>query len=136
MLSKKPRVLKILVGGAPLREPWPAEVEFFRSRPEVSAMATDDNAVVLNPYSALSKDQVEAVLLNEAARVFMRVHGPRPKFCLTSQQAEAFAGYGTTQDIRETVAARLLSGDLSAGTPTDDQKAFVSRLALLLNLSV
>jgi hypothetical protein len=91
-------------------------------------MAADDNAVVLNPHADLSEQQRDAVLLNEAARVFMRVHGPRPSFDLTNEQAARFKDYGSRQDIRETVAARLLSGDQSAGIGSDEQSVFVLQL--------
>lgn len=45
----------VLPGGIPLREPWPSEEEFFRQRPEVTGLASDDGAVVINPYARCSQ---------------------------------------------------------------------------------
>lgn len=128
MTERCPRVFGVLPGGAPHREAWPEEEIFFRTHPNVAGMAADDNAVVLNPYAKLSEQQRGAVLVNEAARIFMRVHGPRPSFDLTGEQSAIFINYGSEQDIRETIAARLLSGDPSAGTPTHEQLQFVRYL--------
>lgn len=96
-------------------------------------MAAEDNAVVLNPFSQLSKSELEAVALNEAARVFMRRHQEfRPSFSLNEQQKSAFANYGSEQDVRETIAARIVSGDPSALNPTPEQVEFASRLRAAL----
>jgi hypothetical protein len=126
----KLRVLRVLPGGVKEREPWPSELEFFRFRPDVAGMAAEDDCVVLNPHSALSAAQREAVALNEAARVIMRRDPTlRPSFSLTPEQDAAFRDYGAFADIRETVAARLLSRDPSALEPTEEQTLFVARLA-------
>lgn len=132
MDCSKPRIVRMLIANIPLREPWPSEAEFFRSNPNVTGMATDDGTVVLNPFSTLSERQLECVALNEAARVFIRIHGPRPNFELTDEQIELFSGYGSQQDIRETIAARLLSGDPSATNPTSSQLAFVASLKIAM----
>jgi len=129
------RVIKSLPGGVEYRESWPSEVEFFRKNPKVAGMAAEDNKVILNPYSNLNEDQKNAVLLNEAARVVMRRPGLGPTFGLTDQQKAQFQGYGAGEDIRATVAARILSNDSSAGTPTQEQLDFVKRLAAEMGLS-
>jgi len=54
---------------------------------------------------------------------------------LTDQQKAQFQGYGAGEDIRATVAARILSNDSSAGTPTQEQLDFVKRLAAEMGLS-
>ena len=125
-----------LIGGIPLRLASREEEEFFRLRPSVAGLAADDNSVVINYSATLSVAQFEAVMLNEAARVFMRKYGPRPNFPLTPEQETTFAGYGTLQDIRETVVARLLSKDPSAGQPSVEQELFASKLlAAMLSYS-
>jgi hypothetical protein len=125
-----PQIKRILPGGVPLREIRPSEEDFFRSRPDIAGMATDDGAVVLNPYSPLSEQEMDAVALNEAARVVMSTHVDlRPSFALTLEQEAAFANYGPPECIKATVAARILSGDPSALTPTAEQITFVLRLA-------
>lgn len=121
--------LRMLHGGILLRNPFPSENEFFRRTPGVTGMATEDDAVIINPDAQLSEDQIRAVEMNEAARAFMRKHGPRPIFEPTAEQAEKLSGYGTSQDIRETIAARLFSRDPSAGASTPEQDSFISELA-------
>jgi len=107
------------------REPYDTELEYFRSNPNVAGMATEDNSVIINPFSSLSGSEVESVLQNERARVYMRSGKTRPKFGLTEEQRVKFKGYGSLQDIRETVAARVLSGDPSAGVATREQRKWV-----------
>ena len=100
---------RMLPGEVPLRETFPSEDEFFKSRPDIAGMATDDGAVVLNPYSSLTAKELDAVALNEAARVLMsRREHLRPEFQLTPEQGAASANYGSGEAIRATVAARLL----------------------------
>jgi hypothetical protein len=91
-------------------------------------MATEDDCVILNPYSKLAENEKEAVLLNETARVFMRRSGFCPTFSLTPEQNSCFANYGPMESIRATIAARIFSGDPSALEPTDEQLAFVREL--------
>ena len=59
--SANPKTIRQLPGGVPLREPWPEERRFFKSRADVSGMAADDNAVVLNPHTTLSPQEKDAV---------------------------------------------------------------------------
>jgi hypothetical protein len=129
-----PRIIRMLPGGVPLREPWPSELEFFKRRPEVAGMAAEDDAVILSPFAGRSAAEQKSVALNEAARIVMRRSGFEPQFSLTSEQAVAFANYGPPEAVKATVAARILSGDLSALTPTPEQLAFVGRLACEMGL--
>jgi hypothetical protein len=130
-----PKVLRRLAGGVPLREAYESEDRFFRSNVHVAGMATADGAVILNPYSILTPKQREAVALNEASRVVMaREPEMRPMFELSAEQALAFADYGTIDDIRSTIAGRLLSGDSSALSPTAEQLRFVWRLAQFMQV--
>lgn len=130
-----PKIISHLVGGIVLREPWPSENDFFRDRPEVAGMAADDGCVVLNPYSTLSESEEQAVLLNESARIFMRLNGIAPTFVLTADQEAAFSTYGPLDSIKATVAARILSNDPSALQPTDEQLLFVQTLKAKMGLS-
>ncbi len=130
MTQNVPRILELLPGGVEHREPWPSETVFFRDHLEVTGMAADDDRVVLNPFANLTDIQRGAVLINEAARVVMRRRPDlQPTFDLTEEQRIVFAGYGLIDDVRATIAARLLSSDPSAGTPTSAQVEFVQRLA-------
>lgn len=108
-----------------MRDPYESELSYFRENKHVAGMATSDNRVILNPYSDLSPEEKQAVALNEKARVFMRVSGVRPDFSLTDEQRAAFSGYGSEQDIRETIVGRIISGDPSAADVTDEQRKWV-----------
>jgi hypothetical protein len=115
------------------RSPENSELDYFKSNPTVSGMAAEDNRVILNPYSKLSKKEKDAVALNEYGRIIMRTNPEfAPKFKLTDEQTK-FLGSNTyknapEQDRMATIAARLLSNDPSAGTPTIDQLKFVNSL--------
>jgi len=109
----------------PIREPHPKELDYFRKNPNVTGMATEDNAVILNPYSNLSPSQKESVITNEKARIFIRKNGLTPDFQLTDKQKEIFKDYGSDKDIKETIAARILTSDPSAGDVTPEQKLWV-----------
>ena len=117
-----------------MREPWDAEDEFFRNRPEVAGLAGEDDCVVINPHSPRTEREKEAVALNEAARVVMRRDRFTATFDLTQEQLVAFKSYGPIEAVRATVAARLLSGDPTALEPTSDQLKFVRQLAKRMGL--
>tara|TARA_Y100000310_G_scaffold97135_1_gene94798 strand:+ start:179 stop:592 length:414 start_codon:yes stop_codon:yes gene_type:complete len=120
---------------APRRKPSASELAFFKSRPDVAGMASG-GAVVLNPYSPLSAREKEAVVVNETARVLMQQRPEyQPKFDITPQQEERFAGYGSPQNVRDTIAARIVSGDPSAGRPTFAQNEISRRIARLMGVS-
>tara|TARA_Y100000310_G_scaffold345703_1_gene468521 strand:+ start:10666 stop:11088 length:423 start_codon:yes stop_codon:yes gene_type:complete len=124
----------ILPGNVEMRDASEDELRFFSDNPNVSGMATADNRVILNPSTTLEAGELEAVKLNEAARVFMNREQLTPDFELTPEQQEAFASYGSPIDIRSTIAARILSGDPSALSPTSEQMKFVSRLSELMGI--
>jgi hypothetical protein len=126
------------VVGKFIRSPEESELEYFKTNPNVSGMAADDNKVILNPYSNLSKTEKDAVALNEYGRIVMR-NNPEfsPTFKLTDEQ-ESFLNSNTYKDAPEqdrlaTIAARVLSNDPSAGTPTPDQLKFVNSLKKHIN---
>lgn len=121
------------------RQPHGSELEFFKANRHVAGMAADDNRVVLNPFSDIKEDEMKQVYLNELARILMRTGAiERPQYGLTDEQNSFFSGinggepYGSGQDIRETLAARLLSGDPSAGRATMDQTSYVEKLRRVL----
>ena len=112
------------------REPYTSEVDYFKQNPGTAGMATEDNRVIVNPYSNLSEIERKALIKNETSRVLMRnmPSNERPSFSITPEQRNTFKNYGSEQDIRETIAARILSGDPSAGAATKEQMAFASSL--------
>jgi hypothetical protein len=109
---------------------FPGENDYFRKNPHVTGMAAEDNRIIMNPYSTLTDAEKQAVMMNEAARVHMRVGNfDAPRFALTPEQEKAFSGYSANPvDRLSTVAARILSNDPSALTPTPEQTEYVQRL--------
>ena len=116
--------------GVPFRQNlFPGEDEYFRKNPNVAGMAAEDDKIIMNPYSKLSDGEKQAVMVNEAARVHMRRNFDAPTFTLTPEQEQMFGSYSTNPvDIRSTLAARILSGDPSAGKATPEQVEYVKRL--------
>lgn len=111
-----------------LREPYESELKYFKENPHVAGMASEDDKVIFNPYSDVHPKNSESIYLNEASRIYMRNSKNRPKFKLSKDQKEKFKDYGNDEDIRETIAARIFSGDESAGKPSSEQLDFVNKL--------
>jgi hypothetical protein len=112
--------------GYPIRKPYEGEADFFKSRPEVAGMATEDNAITLNPYSKNTPEQQKLVAKNEAIRQYLKENKISPAFNLTPEQETAFAEteYGKSKDktpLKHTIIARILTGDSSAGNATQEQ---------------
>lgn len=123
-------------GGVPVRSPFSGETNFFL-KSGVPAYAAPDNKVVFSPMLTDPNAQ-RALAMNEAARVWMRQNNLKPDFNLTPQQdsflnSNSYA-QATPEERRATIAARLLSGDPSAGTPNAEQEAFVKRLRYSMGL--
>jgi hypothetical protein len=107
---------------APVREPFQGEIEFFLNNPDVPAMATEDDAVIFNPFVEISKEDRSALHLNESVRIFLRQQRLDPRFSLTRDQSDRFSSYSNDpRDQRATIIARMLSGDPSSGYPTFEQ---------------
>ena len=128
-----------MVAGIPIREPYPGELEYFKNNPTVGGMATEDNKIILNPYSTLTDEQKKSVALNEASRIYMRRQENKPNFKLTPEQEEYLNSttYKTAspEDRLATVAARLVSGDPSVKNPTPEQEVFSGTLRSKMNLT-
>ena len=107
---------------------YPGEDLYFKANPNVTGMATEDDKVILNPYSTLNDQERESVIRNESARIYMRRGGIVPNFMITPEQRNSFIGTPyekNEQGMMETIAARILSGDPSALNYTSEQKTFV-----------
>lgn len=129
--------------GYPIVEPDEGLLKWFKENPQTTGMqwgagkndsSTDTpRSIVLNPFSNLSKEQQMAVAKNEAIRHFIDEKQIIPKFNLTPEQEKAFAGtqYGKIQDktpLKQSVLARILTGDESVGTITPMQKRWADWL--------
>jgi hypothetical protein len=114
----------------------PGEDSYFKENPHVAGMAADDDKIITNPYSKLKEDEMRLLMMNEAARVHMRRNFERPNFEITQEQLDRPLGGGMLMkdysqdmnDIRQTLAARILTGDPSAGNATPEQQEYVARL--------
>ena len=115
---------------------YPGEDAYFKANPNVAGMAAEDDHIIINPYSTLKDNEMQAVMMNEAARVLMRKGAvPKPTFALSPKQMEKFKTYSKDMDdIRQTFAARMLSGDPSAIEPTDEQVAFAAQLRKFMGI--
>lgn len=114
---------------------FPGEQDFFQTNKHVAGMAAEDGNVILNPFSGNSAAEQDAVYTNELSRLLMREQDVRPAFDLTPEQRSQFEGtpYATNEPaMKETIAARIVSGDPSAKQPTGDQAAFAKALAKML----
>jgi hypothetical protein len=116
--------------GYELREPFPGEVDFFRKNPHVAGMAAEDGKITLNPHSKLSDAEKQSVAINEAVRLYLRENEHTLSFEVTDEQRKAFEGtaYGADEKaLRETIVARIISGDASAKA-TDEQKKIANSI--------
>lgn len=114
-----------------MRKPFPGELTFFKERPEVAGMATEDDKIILNPYSELTPVEKEAVARNEALRIYMKQNNISPEFDLTKAQEKMFAGTEYEKDpiaAKQSILARILSGDPSAKDATLDQTLEAQKL--------
>lgn len=130
------------VAGFPVRKPFPGEMEFFRKYPNVAGMAAEDNAIVLNPFTKLSKKEQQSVAINEAVRLFMKKNKINLEFRIEPSQEKMFKdfeargipGERTDADIRATLIGRIISGDPSAKNVTDEQKKAAEIIAHRMGL--
>ena len=119
--------------GIQIRKPYQSELDYFIKNKNVGGMATQDNKVILNPYAKLKPEEFQSVAVNESARLIMKQdESMRPDFALTPEQI-GFLDSTTYKNANQldrnaTIAARILSGDPSAGKPTQEQLDFVEKL--------
>jgi len=132
-LKKKP--LSLPTEKYPVVEPDAETLDYFKKNPDVAGMAIGaglnqyggERRVVVNPYSGLSKEGKEGLILNERLRHFMDETKPQLSFNPTKEQVQSFQGteYGKPENIgrlKETIVARILTGDASAGNFTKEQE--------------
>ena len=126
------------VWGYKIRKPSFGEQVFFMTNPETPGMAAEDGQIVMNPNSKLLPLERQALARNEAARLFMFENKIVPEFNVTPTQVASFAGTpygkpGSEPYMRQTIAARVLTGDPSAKDFTPEQKQFADELLKKLN---
>jgi len=115
-----------------VRNTYASEESFFKSNPGVAGMATEDQAVVLNPLRNFTANELDSVVRNERVRLLISSGKiPKPTFEPSKSQRKALGGYsGSSDDFLATIAARAASGDPSIGSVTNQQKAYVDSYVL------
>ena len=111
--------------GYEIRTPFDSELDFFKKNLNVTGMAAEDGRITLNPFSDLDPAGQKIVAVNEAARLLMRENKIKPDFDVTDDQRTEFKGTPYENDenaLKETILARAVSGDPSAGKLTPRQK--------------
>ena len=110
---------------------YDGEDSYFKNNTHVTGMAAEDGNVILNPYSKLSKSEKDQVVRNEQARILIREGRVKaPTFSLTDEQRDLFKDTEYSKDeqaLKETIAARILTGDSSSGKITTEQKEYVNK---------
>ena len=120
----------------PERDLYKGEDEYFYNNQHVGGMATEDNHIIINPYSKLNNEERDSIRKNEAARLAMRNGYPRPSFELSTEQKEKFGQYSQDeQDQKETIIGRIISGDPSVGGITKEQQMYADELASVLKVA-
>ena len=136
--NTRPTQSPLSVWGYKIRKPYLSEQVFFMTNPDTPGMAVEDGQIVMNPNSKLLPHERQALARNEAARLFMFENKIVPEFDVTPEQAQSFAGTpygkpGSEPYMRQTIAARVLTGDPSAKNFTPEQKQFADELLKKLN---
>lgn len=111
-----------------------AEISWFESNLNISGYASDDGKIVINPFTTLCKDELDAVCINEAIRLFMREHKIVPRIRPTKRQLSFFRGTayeGNNGELKKTIIARIVSGDPSAQDFTPHQKRVANEIQKL-----
>jgi hypothetical protein len=117
--------------GFQVRLPYVSENSWFEEHPEIAGYASEDECIVINPSTKLSEDQIECVCLNEAYRLLMYRWTIVPNIILTDTQRELFFGTSYFYDedaLKQTIIARIVSNDPSAGKITDEQRGYAACL--------
>lgn len=89
---------------------------------------TEDNKVIINPYSNLTDNEKQAVIKNEKIRLNFKENNIVPDIDITEEQRALFKGtpYENNEDaMKQTIVARIMTGDPSVNA-TEDQMAEAS----------
>lgn len=114
------------------RQPYEGELKYFQSNPTVAGMATEDNKIILNPFSQNAPEEQQAVARNEAIRLFLKQMEYSPAFDLTKQQQSFFKGSKyekNPEEAKKSIIARILSGDPSVGRASAEQTKEATNIA-------
>lgn len=96
---------------------YPGEDKYFKENPNVGGMMTEDNKIIINPYSKLTDEEKQSVIKNEKIRLKFKQNNIVPNIDITDEQRATFKGtpYENNDDaIKQTLVARIMTGDPSA----------------------
>lgn len=120
-----------------IRDPYQGELSYFKNRPEVAGMMTEDNKITLNPYSKNTPEQQQQVAKNEAIRLFLKLKKISPEFDLTSDQKDFFKNSeyaNNLEEAKKSIVARILTNDSSMQEPSKEQIDFANSIKDLIML--
>ena len=113
--------------GIAVRTPSASELIWFRDNQEVAGFASEDQKIVLNPFRRFSQAERNSICINEAYRILMNRLHIVPEIKVTSEQRKFFRGTAYENNegaLKQTIIARISSGDPSAGRATAEQKGY------------
>lgn len=99
------------------KELYPGEDKYFKENPKVGGMMTEDNRVIINPYSKLSDKEKDAIRINESIRLIFKQENIVPNIEISDKQRAFFKGtpYENNEEaMKQTIMARILTNDPSA----------------------
>ena len=113
---------------------FPGEVEFFEKNPNTPGYADfQSDSVVLNPFSTLPAEQLSYLVDNESIRLKMNKDKfVPPEFEITPEQKKFFEKTPYRDNpvaMRQTILARIYSGDSSAMATPEQKKALEQYLS-------
>jgi hypothetical protein len=119
--------------GVGVRPPVGGEIDYFKSHPEIPAMATEDDSIAFNPFVNLPREAIESLARNEASRVLIDRDSTLSVPPATLGQRMFMQGTGSAYEsdpslLARTMLARLIAGDDSAVDPSGRQTAVADSL--------
>jgi len=125
-----------MMWGYATRRPSESEMAYFKKNPSVTGMASEDGRIVLNHEAGLKPEQMMAVARNEAIRLYLRQNKVPLQFSMTPRQVGYFNGTPYAANpaaMRETILARIITGDASAQDYTQEQAAAAQQLLRMMD---
>jgi len=104
---------------------YPGEDKYFKENSNVGGMMTEDNRVIINPYSKLTDEEKDAVRINETLRLNFKQDNVVPNIEISEEQRSFFkeTPYENNEDaMKQTIMARILTGDPSAKATEEQLK--------------
>jgi len=104
---------------------YSGEDKYFKENPNVAGMMTEDNRVIINPYSKLTDEEKDTVRINETLRLNFKQDNIVPNIEISEEQRSFFKGtpYENNEAaMKQTIMARILTGDPSAKATEEQLK--------------